>query len=228
MVNKKNNLLSLIIKLAICTALIILITVNYDYLKNLDIRKLIGSSSSLPATYATLLGVYCVKGLTMVIPASVIYIAVGMALKTSSALIINGAGIIFEITVTYLLGRFLGGDAVMTKIGKIKNGKKIISLYEKYKKPGIFVIRFFGLPIDFCSLFFGAMKVPYAEYMLFSFIGIMPRVIIFTILGDKVYDLIPMKYIIPAAIAVAGAVMIFVLIKYVVNSIKKSKTEERE
>lgn len=228
MVTKKNNLLSLIIKLAICTALIILITVNYDYLKNLDIRKLIGSSSSLPATYATLLGVYCVKGLTMVIPASVIYIAVGMALKTSSALIINGAGIIFEITVTYLLGRFLGGDAVMTKIGKIKNGKKIISLYKKYKKPGIFVIRFFGLPIDFCSLFFGAMKVPYAEYMLFSFIGIMPRVIIFTILGDKVYDLIPMKYIIPAALTAAGAIMMFVLIKYVVNSIKKSKTEERE
>lgn len=225
---KKKNLLSLIIKLTVCTALIVLITVNYDYLKNLDIRKLADSSSSLPVTYATLLGVYCVKGLTMVIPASVVYIAVGMVLKTSTALILNGAGIIIEITVTYLLGRFLGGDAVMTKIGKIKNGEKIINLYEKYKRPGIFVIRFFGLPIDFCSLFFGAMKVPYAEYMLFSFIGIMPRVILFTILGDKVYDLIPMEYIIPAAITAAGAIMIFVLTKFIVNSVKKSKTEERE
>lgn len=225
---KKKNLLSLIIKLTVCTALIVLITVNYDYLKNLDIRKLADSSSSLPVTYATLLGVYCVKGLTMVIPASVVYIAVGMVLKTSTALILNGAGIIIEITVTYLLGRFLGGDAVMTKIGKIKNGEKIINLYEKYKRPGIFVIRFFGLPIDFCSLFFGAMKVPYAEYMLFSFIGIMPRVILFTILGDKVYDLIPMKYIIPAALTAAGAIMIFVLTKFIVNSVKKSKTEERE
>ncbi len=225
---KKKNLLSLIIKLTVCTALIVLITVNYDYLKNLDIRKLADSSSSLPVTYATLLGVYCVKGLTMVIPASVVYIAVGMVLKTSTALILNGAGIIIEITVTYLLGRFLGGDAVMTKIGKIKNGAKIINLYEKYKRPGIFVIRFFGLPIDFCSLFFGAMKVPYAEYMLFSFIGIMPRVILFTILGDKVYDLIPMKYIIPAALTAAGAIMIFVLMKFIVNSVKKSKTEERE
>lgn len=225
---KKKNLLSLIIKLTVCTALIVLITVNYDYLKNLDIRKLADSSSSLPVTYATLLGVYCVKGLTMVIPASVVYIAVGMVLKTSTALILNGAGIIIEITVTYLLGKFLGGDAVMTKIGKIKNGEKIINLYEKYKRPGIFVIRFFGLPIDFCSLFFGAMKVPYAEYMLFSFIGIMPRVILFTILGDKVYDLIPMKYIIPAALTAAGAIMIFVLTKFIVNSVKKSKTEERE
>ncbi len=225
---KKKNLLSLIIKLTVCTALIVLITVNYDYLKNLDIRKLADSSSSLPVTYATLLGVYCVKGLTMVIPASVVYIAVGMALKTSTALTINGAGIIIEITATYLLGRFLGGDAVITKISNIKNGDKIITLYEKYKKPGIFVIRFFGLPIDFCSLFFGAMKVPYAEYMLFSFIGIMPRVILFTILGDKVYDLIPMKYIIPAALTAAGAIMIFVLTKFIVNSVKKSKTEERE
>lgn len=225
---KKNKVLSLIIKLSVCAALIVLIAVNYDYLKNMDVRKLIDSSSSLPATYITIFGIYLVKGLTLVVPASLIYIAVGMALKTATAILINCFGIIIEITATYLLGRFLGGDTVMDKIKNVKKGEKIISLYDKYKKPGIFVIRFLGLPIDFCSLFFGAIKVPFAEYLIFSFFGIIPRVILFTILGDKVYDLIPMKYIVTAALIIAAAVMIYVIVRYIVNSVKRTDTEENK
>lgn len=223
---KKNKKLSFIIKILVILTLMAVIILNYDYLKNLDIRELINNSPSITATYFILEAVYLAKGITMVIPASIIYIAIGMALNTKTAIIINCIGIIIEITATYLLGLFLGGDTVVDKIKSVKKGEKILDLYEKYKKPGIFIIRFFGLPIDFCSLFFGAMKVPFAEYLIFSFIGIIPRVILFTILGDKVYNLIPMKYIVPAALIAAGIAVIVFTVRYIVKN-SGQQTEEK-
>ena len=215
--------ISFCLKITVALLIVSIIIWKYDYLTNLDIRGLIEKSPSFLATILTLEAVYAIKGLTMVIPASLVYIAVGMALSIKSALIINSFGILIEITITYLLGLFLGGDAVISKIKSIKKGEKILSIYDKYKKPGIFLIRFFGLPIDFCSLFFGAMKVPFPEYLIFSFIGIMPRVIIFTILGDKVYNLIPMKYIIPAVLVIIGIAIVIYVFKTILN---KSKKEE--
>ena len=58
----------------------------------------------------------------------------------------------------------------------------------------------------------GAFDFNFFTYFLFSVLGLAPRVIAFTILGDKIYDLIPMKYIVLIAIvaipvAVAAAII---------------------
>ena len=72
-------------------------------------------------------------------------------------------------------------------------------------------------PIDFVSLFLGATKLPFWKYALISIGGIMPRVILFTILGDGIYDYIPMDKIVLIIVCCIPAVIIWWVIKFFKN-----------
>lgn len=220
---KTRHAFGLALRIIITIGIIALIIWKFNFLRNIDIREIIDDSVSMPVTVLTLLGVYLLKGITFVVPASLIYTAIGMSLNTWLALAINTAGIMLEITVTYVLGLILGGAYVTKKIKSNKKGAKILNLYDKYENKGVFLIRILFFPIDICSLFFGSMRTPFGKYFLYSLLGIMPRVILFTILGDKVYDLIPMRYLIPVAAVIVGVALIVWTISY---AVKTSKSEE--
>lgn len=206
---KALNILKIIFAAAVFTAAV----VNYKRLSNLDVRLLIAGASSLLAAELIILGVYVLKAVMLVLPASVVYISVGMALDWRRAVIVNMLGIAVEVTVTYFMGRFLGRSVVEKKLSGTKAGDRLLNLQDKNKNLGVFIIRFVpAFPIDFASLFMGAFDFKFLSYFLLSVLGIAPRVIAFTILGEGIYDLIPMKYIVLAvivAIPVAVTVMLF-------------------
>ncbi|MBQ7596156.1 MAG: VTT domain-containing protein, partial [Clostridia bacterium] len=171
------------------------------------------------------LGVYLLKSVVFVVPASLIYIAVGMAFDTKLALIVNCVGIMIEITATYIMGKILGKDAVTKKLSKTKAGEKLLNMQAKSQNLLIFTIRMSGLPIDFSSLFMGAFDFKFLPYFMFSLLGILPRVILFTIIGDRFYDLIPMKYIVTAVIIIIPLAAAYVIIKKIIDK-KKAQSEE--
>ena len=200
----------------------ILTIINYETLSNLDIRQLIASADSLALATALIMGVYFVKSFVFVVPASLIYIAVGIAFETWQALIINAVGIAIEVICTYYLGKFLGKDAVTKKLSGNKAGKKLLNMKSKNKNLMIFIARFTGVPIDFTSLFMGAFDFRFLPYLIMSLLGLLPRVFVLTVIGDGFYDLIPMKYIIIAVIVAIPVGLAAFLIKKITD---KRKTE---
>lgn len=219
---KTKKALSLLLKISVAAAIFAVILLNYDRLKNLDVRAIVASASSVYAAIGIILLIFLVKSVTFVVPASLIYISVGMAFSPLQATLISFAGISIEVSATYLLGRFLGADAVSSLLKKSKNGQKLLEKNVQDKFGVLFLMRFSGLPIDFTSLFLGASSCKFLKYYLASAVGIMPRVIVFTFLGDGIYDLIPMEYIIKAIIcAVPIVVIIFVVRHFVKNKGKK-------
>ena len=124
-----------IIKIAVAAAIFVTAIVNYDFLSNLDIRTLIAGASSIFIAELIILGVYAVKAVMMVVPASLIYISVGMAFDPKRAVIVNLLGIALEVTVTYFLGKFLGKDAVEKKIRSTKAGDKFFTMLDKTATP---------------------------------------------------------------------------------------------
>ena len=150
-------------------------------------------------------------------PASLVYIAVGMAFNTPTAMIINTVGIMIEITATYIMGRFLGKDAVEKKLSSTKAGKKLLSMEQKNKNIAVFVIRFTGIPIDISSLFMGAFDFKFVPYFFLSLAGILPRVLLLTAVGDGFYNLIPMKYLLAAVIVIVPAAVVAAVIKSAVS-----------
>ena len=214
-----------IIKIAVAAAIFVTAIVNYDFLSNLDIRTLIAGASSIFIAELIILGVYAVKAVMMVVPASLIYISVGMAFDPKRAVIVNLLGIALEVTVTYFLGKFLGKDAVEKKIRNTKVGDKFFTMLDKNRNAAIFLMRFIpAFPIDFSSLFMGAFDFKFFPYLIFSVLGIAPRVITFTVIGEGIYELIPMKYIVLAVICAIPVVTAVLLIKKFV--VKKKKSEK--
>lgn len=196
----KSTLLALL-RATVAMIIFVVAVINYEKLKNIDVRALVEASSTLVAAIATIWGVYLVKSVLFIIPASLIYISTGMAFDVLPACLVSLVGIVIEVTVTYFLGLFLGGDYVNKLLAKSKGGQKILDMKFNDNFPAFLVIRALPVfPIDFVSLFWGASKAKFPRYFFASVIGIMPRVILFTILGDGIYDYIPIHLIIKIVI----------------------------
>ena len=206
----KSTLLALL-RATVAMIIFVVAVINYEKLKNIDVRALVEASSTLVAAIATIWGVYLVKSVLFIIPASLIYISIGMAFSPLTACLISLVGIILEVTATYFLGRFLGGDYVERLLRKSKGGQKILDMKLNDNFPALLGIRALPVfPIDFVSLFWGASKCRFPRYFLASVIGIMPRVVLFTILGDGIYDYIPIHLIIKIVIfAIPVGVVIY-------------------
>ncbi len=227
MKENKKEIIKLLLKLSVIIAIMILAIVYYDELTHIDVRQLVASSSSEITAGLSVAGVYALKGIVFVIPASLIYISVGMAFSPLTAVIVNIAGITVEVIVSYLFGLMLGGEYVENLLKKNKGGRKLLELREQNKQSSIFIIRLLPVfPIDFASLFFGSVKFSFPKYLILSVLGIAPRVILFTLLGDKVYDLIPMTIIIKIIIAVIPVAVIAILAKWIYSRKKNNKEQQ--
>ena len=212
MKKETKEILLLCLRAAVALTLFVLAVVYYDRLKNIDVRALVARSASLAAAICAIWGIYLVKSVLFVIPASLIYIYVGMAFDTWLAITINCVGILLEVTVTYFLGRFLGGDYVTRLLQKSKAGQKILERDVGNKFPALLSIRVLPVfPIDFVSLFWGASKCKFPRYLAASLLGILPRVVLFTILGDGIYDYIPIHLLVKIIIcAIPVGVAVYV------------------
>lgn len=221
----KNIKSHLMVALRIITALAIFViaATNYDQLKNIDVRAIVENSANVMFAIGAIWCVYLIKSVLFILPASLIYISVGMAFSTPKAVLISFIGIFLEVSVTYFLGRFLGGEQVNKLLMKNKAGKKLLEKKLNNSFVPLFSIRVLPVfPIDFVSLFLGASKCSLGVYLSTALLGIMPRVILFTILGDGIYDYIPIHLIIKLVIYCIPVGVLVYLIRYIIK-VKKSK-----
>lgn len=213
--NKIKRALGIGLRASLVVAILLVIIFKYNELVNIDVRALVEKTDTLFEAGAAVVGVYGLKAIVFVIPASVLYMAVGMAFDFVPGLIVNAIGIFFELNITYFIGKFLGGEAVEKKLSASKKGRKIIELRDK-KTPYLYLARLLPVfPIDFVSLFFGASNMGYVRYILISFFGVMPRIILITLLGDKIYDLIPVKFMMTVVVFALLIASVAMLVKYI-------------
>ena len=218
MTEKTKSTLKALLRVAVAMIIFVLAIINYDRLKNIDIRALVDASKNIYIAIAAIWGVYLTKSILFIIPASLIYISIGMAFEPLTASLISLVGIIIEVTVTYFLGLFLGGEYVNKQLAKTKAGKKILDMKLNDSFVALLPIRALPVfPIDFVSLFWGASKCSFLRYFFASVIGIMPRVVLFTILGDGIYDYIPIHLIVKIIIFCIPVGAIIYLIRHFVR-----------
>lgn len=222
--NKTKRTAGIFLRAAFVAVILFTVIFKYNELVNIDVRALVEKTDTLFEAGAAVVGIYGLKAIVFVIPASVLYMAVGMAFDFLPGLLVNALGLFAELNLTYFIGRFLGGERVEKKIRSSKKGEKIIALRDK-KTPYIFLARLLPIfPIDFVSLFFGASNMGYLRYILVSFFGVMPRIILITLLGDKIYDLIPIKLMMTAVIIAIAVASVVVLVRYI---LKKDKSKNK-
>lgn len=224
MTYKTKSTLGALIRVAVAMTIFVVAVLNYEKLKNIDVRALVDASTNMIIAIATIWGIYLVKSVLFIIPAMLIYVSIGMAFPPTTACLISLVGIILEVTVTYFLGRFLGGPYVNRLLSKTKPGRKVLDMKLNENFPTLLVIRALPLfPIDFVSLFWGASKCRFPRYFIASVVGIMPRVILFTIIGDSIYEIFPMHRIVTVIIIAIPVGCVIYLIKHFIKLRKAGK-----
>lgn len=220
----KKELLPLILRLGVLAALFTAVAVNYDRLVNIDVRALVDLAPGEAAAILVGIAIFLLKGLTFVIPAMLIYVSVGMAFDLGTALFISLCGIAVEVAVTYWLGRMLGGEYVNRLLKKAKGGEKLLNMQDKSRFSSLFVIRLLPVfPIDFASLFLGSIKLPFIKYMVVSVLGIAPRVIAFTLVGDRIYEIFPMDLLLKAVLLLVPVIAVVFIVMWLIKQKKKKK-----
>ncbi len=228
---KKRDIFFIVLRCIVALTLFCIAIIYYDELSTIDVTAIAQVTDKLIIMIALVLAVYVVKALVFVVPASLVYVAVGAIMDPVPAVLVNLLGIFIEVSVTYFLGRFLGKDAVHKMLSKKEIGVKLLKKDIQNKASVLLSIRAIpAFPIDFVSLFYGASGCSYLKYALLSLAGIAWRVILFTILGDAIFSWIPIDEIILIVICCIPVGVIYYLIKKLVLEPKKAKalTEERE
>lgn len=224
---KTKEFLSIVLRIAVALVIFVAVITNYETLKNLDLRELVSSIAVIWYAYFAVIGVYALKSVVFVVPAMMIYVSVGISFDTGTALILNLIGLIVEVTITYFLGKFLGGEYVSKLLEKNKGGRKLLGMKAKTKNSFLFIARVVpAFPIDFTSLFLGSSNYNFISYLLISILGIYPRVLLFTIIGDSIYKYIPKELIIKLIIIAIPTAIVGFLIYTAVKKRRKSIEEK--
>ena len=159
---------------------------------SIGVEELLAWSPRNPylAALAALLA-YAVKSQTVVIPYALIATAVGLVFDLPAALAVNTLGSAVCISVPYFTGR--SSDGVLVD-GLMERYPRIGEVYEANRDRlflASLVLRVANLSNDLLGLFFGSLGMRYWEYLLSSFVGILPAMVLYTVLGNDLDPLSP-------------------------------------
>lgn len=130
------------------------------------------------------LAAYALKSQTVVVPYALIATAVGLIFDLPAALAVNALGSVVCISLPYLTGR--GSDGVLVD-ALLARQPRMRAFYEANRRHLFLVslvLRVANLSNDILGLVFGSLKMKYWEYLLSSLVGILPAMVLYTVLGN--------------------------------------------
>lgn len=158
------------------------------------------------------LAAYALKSQTVVVPYALIATAVGLIFDLPAALAVNTLGSVVCISLPYLTGR--GSDGVLVD-ALLARQPRMRAFYEANRRHLFLVslvLRVANLSNDILGLVFGSLKMKYWEYLLSSLVGILPAMVLYTVLGNDL-DPFSAPVLISFGVDVASIAVAFLLLR---------------
>lgn len=170
-------------------------------------------------TAAAFMGLYLLKSVSIGLPFALLYIGVGSIFPLAWALLINACGIVVNMQVPYLVGRYAGKSAVERLVGKFPRLGKLESLSRNSSFLFAFTVKFIGkIPHEMTNIALGSLRVPYPAYVGGGLLGLMPTMIATTTVGTSLDNPRSPQFIISVGIVVILTVVSLVLYRRQVGS----------
>jgi len=149
------------------------------------IDALVESFSEHPwITAAAFMGLFLLKSISFGLPFTLLYIGAGNIFPLGWALVVNVCGIVVNMQIPYLLGRFSGGKVVERLLGKFPR----LGKFEAYSRDSAllftFMVKFIGkVPHEITNALLGSLKIPYLSYLVGGVLGLLPTMVATTLVG---------------------------------------------
>lgn len=141
------------------------------------------------AAACVLMIIYAVKSILVFFPLIILQIVAGSIFPPLIAIAINLLGILVVLTIPYLLGRLAGIRIIEQLTEKYPKFQHIINQQHKSSLFLCFFLRSIScLPGDLITMYFGATKTPFSQNLVGGALGILPGMILATIMGNSIQD----------------------------------------
>lgn len=181
-----------ILRVIIVVALLIIIVMNFDTFRHLDVEGLIQRAGSPWKGFLVVMALFAIKSIVLVVPAALVNIGVGVAFSPVIGLLVNTAGVVVELTTSYFMGYFLGGEFVEKQLAKMKRGREYLEDDQADSAVVMFFLRIIPIfSVNAISMFYGSSHYNYWKYLGISMAGMMPRVIVLSLFGNAIYSYLP-------------------------------------
>jgi len=134
-----------------------------------------------PVVYILL---YCLRSLVL-FPATLLTTISGTLFGPYKGVLYTMIGENISANITYLLGRYFGGDISSVINSKIKAAALVDCKFKENGFSAVLIMRLIYLPFDMVGILAGMCKIRQIEFALATFIGIIPGVITFVYLGSS-------------------------------------------
>lgn len=173
--------------------------INFEYIKTYILSY---------GKYAALcfILIYSIKPIVLVVPASLLSILAGNIFGPLVGLLLSIVSCFFAGTLAFCLSKILGKPFV----DRILKGRAI-KLGESIEKRGfliMFIMRLsFIFPYDGLSYAAGLSKMKYSDFILGTILGILPEMIVYSIIGGNIDNPLSAKFILPIIMMVIIAII---------------------
>lgn len=138
---------------------------------------------------AVLLLLYAAKSATVFFPLILLQIAAGHLFSPWEALGINFAGILIILTIPYLIGHAAGLEAIQKLVQKYPRFGQLVGKQQDNALFLCFFLRVIScLPGDVVTMYLGATKTPFWKNLLGGTAGVLPGMIMATLMGSSIQD----------------------------------------
>jgi uncharacterized membrane protein YdjX (TVP38/TMEM64 family) len=182
-----------------------LIILGLYFRDHLTLSFIVDGILSHPSISAlVLLALYFVKSISLVIPVALLYISSGLVFTPAEAIGINILGIWIASTVPYFTGRYYGPSLVNKIYLRYPDMQRLIELQNKNGVLFAFILRILSVvPMELGAIVLGALGPAYRPYILGSMLGLLPKMLAYTLLGSTISDPTSLGFIITLTASIA-------------------------
>lgn len=177
-----------IILFSLLFAIILFLYIRYR--DQITVEQIVNYTPSEPLAAAfIMLVLFAVKSFCIFIYCGILYAASGLMFPLPIAIAVNIVGTFIMTSIPYAIGRRAGGAHVEKLFHKYPKLEIVRELKDKDGLFASFFVRIIGLlPSDPVSMVFGAGRVPFWKYTLGTLLGILPMIIVFSVMGTNIND----------------------------------------
>lgn len=200
------------------------ITEIEDWFNKLE--AFIGSLNKLLA-FLTVISLFLVKGFIPFVPLSVLFISSGLVFPAPLAALINILGFAILVSVKYAWGKKLGGGGAHKILVKSEVVYDFMDLGGKGNWWMLVILRFVPfIPINTVSRIYGATSMNYWRFCMFSVLGFLPRILIWSIIGVNITDPFSVSFMAPIIVLLLVSGISVLVLRTLLNHIDKNKKKE--
>ena len=167
-----------------------LVLVCFIYRDEITVERIVNFTPENPVfAICIILMLFALKSVSMVIYGGILYVVSGILFSLPTAIAVNLIGGIIMSSIPFWIGKRFGAK----RIDHLAQRNPKLELLRTLPQKNEWFVSFFvrivgGLPGDLVSMYLGSSNLRYIRYICGTMTGLLPSIIIFTVMGMSIDD----------------------------------------